>query len=180
MQRALLVRHCESAGQASDASLTPRGNEQALALADFLDAHPIDYLASSPYVRARATIEPFALRSGLAVEIHEGLAERHLSGAPISHWREVVERSFHEPTFRVVGGESAAETLARGWDVIQGVLRKRHRLPVVVSHGQLLSLVLHSIRPSFGYAGWASLSNPDVYLLEGDRVGAFTFERVWA
>jgi 2,3-bisphosphoglycerate-dependent phosphoglycerate mutase len=50
---------------------------------------------------------------------------------------------------------------------------------VVVSHGQLLSLVLHSIDPSFGYASWASLSNPDVFLIEGSAAGAFRFERVW-
>jgi len=98
------------------------------------------------------TIELFALRSGLAVEIHESLAERCLSPEPIDHWREVVERSFQEPGFRVSGGESGAETLARGWEAIQAVLQTGHLLPAVVSHGQLLSLVLHSIEPSFGYA----------------------------
>lgn len=179
MQRALLVRHCETDGQWPDAGLTPRGRDQAIALADFLAAHPIDHVVSSPYARARATIEPFARRAGLPIELQEGLAERRLSVEPIAHWREVVERSFSEPDYRVDGGESAAETLARGWAALRTVLARGHRLPVVVSHGQLLSLVLHSLDPSFGFAGWAALSNPDVFLLEGTPEEGFAFRRVW-
>ena len=37
---------------------------------------------------------------------------------------------------------------------VDAVLASGHRLPVVVSHGQLPSLVLHSIDPSFGFEGW--------------------------
>lgn len=179
MPRALLIRHCETDGQWPDAALTRRGCEQALALAAFLAAHPIDHVASSPYARAVATIEPFARRAGLAIAIEEGLAERRLSREPIPHWREVVERSFSEPDYRVDGGESAAETLARGWASLRNVLGRGHRLPVVVSHGQLLSLVLHSIDPAFGYAGWAALTNPDVFEIEGSERDGFAFRRIW-
>lgn len=179
MRRALLVRHCETDGQWPDAALTARGREQADALAAFLAAHPIDRIVSSPYARARASIEPFARRTGLAIAIDDGLAERRLSREPIAHWREVVERSFSEPDLRVDGGESAAETRARGWAALQGVLARGDRLPVVVSHGQLLSLVLHAIDPSFGFAGWAAMSNPDVFLLEARPGGGFAFRRLW-
>jgi broad specificity phosphatase PhoE len=41
-QRFLLVRHCESSGQAADAALTERGLQQAQALAEFLAVHPVD------------------------------------------------------------------------------------------------------------------------------------------
>jgi hypothetical protein len=37
--------------------------------------------------------------------------------------------------------------------------------------------VLHSIDPGFGFRGWESLSNPDVYLLDGGR--CLRFERLW-
>jgi 2,3-bisphosphoglycerate-dependent phosphoglycerate mutase len=178
MQRILLVRHCESSGQAPDAPLTARGAEQARALADFLDAHDVDHVASSPYLRARQTIEPFARRRGLPIAIHDGLRERTLSGEPVAHWREVVARSFEEPAYCVAGGESGAETLARGWSAIDAVLRGGHGLPVVTSHGQLLSLVLHSIDASFGFAGWERLSNPDVFLVEVSGP-AGSFARVW-
>jgi 2,3-bisphosphoglycerate-dependent phosphoglycerate mutase len=128
-------------------------------------------------MRARATIKPFAERAGLDVHIDERLAEHRLSPEPLDHWRELVRRSFEEPDFAVPGGESAQETLVRGWAAIESVLQGPHRLPLVVSHGQLLGLVLHSIDPTFGYAGWTSLRTPDVYLLERGGQSVFTFRR---
>jgi 2,3-bisphosphoglycerate-dependent phosphoglycerate mutase len=177
VSRLLLIRHCESAGQAPDALLTVDGQEQALKLADKLAAQPIDYVVSSPYLRARATIEPFASRARIPVRVDDRLAERLLSPEPIPHWRRVVELSFEDPHYRVAGGESGAETASRGWAAIHAVLAEGHRLPVVVSHGQLLSLILHSVDKCFGYAGWESLANPDMYLLEVARAGSFSFER---
>ena len=55
-----------------------------------------------------------------------------------------------------------------------------HRLPLAVTHGNLMSLVLHSIDPHFGYYGWESLSNPDVYHLFRTGGGRLAFERWWS
>jgi 2,3-bisphosphoglycerate-dependent phosphoglycerate mutase len=165
-------------GPAPDAPLSPRGREQAVALAERLTAHPIDHVVSSPYLRARDTIAPFASRAGLPVHIDERLAERWLSPEPISDWREVVQRAFVDPEHRAPGGESGAETLSRGLAAISATLSAGHRLPVIASHGQLLSLVLHSIDPAFGYEDWQALRNPDVFLLEVDGRRT-TFSRVF-
>ena len=43
-----------------------------------------------------------------------------------------------------------------------------------------MSLVLNSLDPGFGYRGWESLSNPDVFLLQESEDGRVTFERLWA
>jgi len=180
VRQALLVRHCESLGPAPAASLSERGHEQALALAEFLAAHPVDHLASSPYLRARQTIEPFARRSGLAIAIHDGLRERELSAEPLPAWREIVRRSFSEPELRAPGGESAAEVRSRAWTAIRSILGGGHRLPVLASHGQLLSLVLSSIDARFGYEEWLALTNPDVLLLScDDALHSFRFDRIW-
>lgn len=177
MQQVAIVRHCASSGQAPDAPLTASGHAQALELARRLAPLGIDHVVSSPYARARATIQPFAQRAGLPVHLDDRLAERRLSPQPVDDWREVVRRSFDDPDFRVAGGESGRETLMRGWAAIEAVVARNHRLPVVVSHGQLLSLVLHSIDPSFGYAGWERLENPALYLLERNPAGTFSFSR---
>jgi 2,3-bisphosphoglycerate-dependent phosphoglycerate mutase len=179
MPQILLIRHCESSGPAPDAALTERGAAQARALAEYLAGHSIDHIISSPYARARATIAPYAARIGLAVQTDERLAERHMSPHPVDHWRDVVARSFVDLDHSLPGGESGRETLARGWAAIESALTSGHRLPIVVSHGQLISLVLHFIDGRFGFAGWQSLSNPDVYLVEGGAGFPFTFERVW-
>jgi 2,3-bisphosphoglycerate-dependent phosphoglycerate mutase len=176
LAQALLVRHCASVGPAPNAPLTPEGHVQSLALAERLAAHPIDHIVSSPYRRARATITPLATRAGLQVHVDERLIERRISREPVSNWREAVQRAFVDPEHSLPGGESATEVLSRALAAISAVLAAGHRLPVVVSHGQLLSLVLNSIDAGFGYQEWESLENPDIFLLEvnGARLAAFS------
>ena len=52
-------------------------------------------------------------------------------------------------------------------------------MPLVVTHGNLLALVLHSLDPEFGFEGWKSLTNPDVFVLCDAGSGRMTFERIW-
>jgi len=176
--RVLLVRHCESSGPAPEAPLTAVGHRQASALADFLTAHPVARVVSSSYLRAQQTIAPFAERARLAIELDARLVERRLSPEPIPNWRDAVRLSFDDPDHRVPGGESGREALSRGRAALDELLAAPHGVVVAVSHGQLLSLVLHAIDPRFGHAEWESLSNPDVFALEasGNRVA---FERIW-
>ncbi|HTO54596.1 MAG TPA: histidine phosphatase family protein [Myxococcota bacterium] len=177
MSRLLLVRHCQSSGQHPDAALTEAGHVQAHALAERLCELPIDRIVASSYRRARATLAPLAGRLGLDLELDDRLVERRLSPAPIDHWREVVERSFSEPDFCVPGGESGRETLERGWKALEAIFDAGHTLPVVASHGQLISIVLHRIDPSFGFAGWQGMANPDLFWLERDAGGRVSWRR---
>jgi 2,3-bisphosphoglycerate-dependent phosphoglycerate mutase len=177
MARLLLVRHCQSAGQDPDAALTDAGHRAAHALAERLLEHPIDRVVSSTYLRARQTLAPYASRRGLELELDERLVERRLSPAPIASWREVVERSFVDPDHRAPGGESGRETLERGWKALEAILDAGHSLPVVASHGQLISLVLQRIDPAFGFAGWRALANPDVFWIERAG-GRLSFRRL--
>jgi len=164
-------------GQEPEATLSEAGHVAAHVLAERLLAHPIDRVVSSSYTRARQTLAPFAARRGLELELDERLVERRLSPAPVPHWREVVERSFVDPDYRVPGGESGRETLERGWKALEAILDSGRALPVVASHGQLISLVLQRIDPRFGFAGWQALANPDVFLIE--RVGGrHSFQRL--
>jgi 2,3-bisphosphoglycerate-dependent phosphoglycerate mutase len=176
--RFLLIRHCQSSGQAPEAPLTDEGRAQALRLSAFLAEHPVDIVVSSPYLRARETIAPFAARASLRVQIDERLAERRISPEPILHWREIVRDSFEDLELRAPGGESARETLARGWAALEALRAHEGRLPAVVTHGNLMGLVLHSIDSTFGFSGWLGLSNPDVYRVE-QRDGRYRFQRVW-
>jgi 2,3-bisphosphoglycerate-dependent phosphoglycerate mutase len=178
MSRLLVVRHCESSGQAGEAPLTAKGYAQAEALAERLAPHRIDRIVSSSYRRAQETIAPFAARAGLPIELEPRLVERRLSPAPIDDWKDVVRRSFGEPDFSVPGGESGRQTLERGWAALSEVLDAGHALPVIVSHGQLISLLFSRIDPAFGYDGWQSLQNPDVHLVERDPRGLLSFRRL--
>ena len=176
----LLIRHCHSSGQDPGAVLTEIGQKQAEALARFLSDYPIDMIVSSSYARARQSIEPFAANVGLPVHLDNRLIERTLSGSPIDNWREVVRDSFGDLELRIPGGESAREVLDRGWAAITELIDGGHQLPIAVTHGNLLSLILNSLDPNFGYAGWESLSNPDVFALKEADDGRLVFERIWS
>ncbi len=176
----ILVRHCEAAGQEPDAPLTELGLQQARNLADFLSTFPIDAIATSAYRRARQTAEPLAHLMRLAIVVDPRLNERTLSPGPIPNWRDMVRDSFADPDLRAPGGESANEVLQRARPALDEHQLGPHHLPAVVTHGNLLALVLHSIDASFGYAGWQSLSNPDVYRLNADYAGEISFRRLWS
>ena len=179
MRRLILIRHCQASGQDPDAALTETGLRQAEALRDFLADQPIDAIVTSEYLRARQTAKPLASVLGLDVQVDGRLNERVLSATPIANWREVVRDSFSDPDLRGPGGESAREVSERAWAGLNDLLDSGCQLPAVVTHGNLMSLVLHSLDAAFGYDGWASLSNPDVYLLEDFGDGRLTFSRLW-
>lgn len=148
-------------------------------MADFLADQPVDLVVSSEYRRARQTTQPLADRHGVPLQVDARANERILSAEPIDNWREVLAASFADPDARGPGGESGSEALCRAWSLIDEICHAGWNLPVVVTHGNLLSLVLHSIDEKFGLAGWESLTNPDVYLLEPTRYWGRSFRRMW-
>lgn len=175
----LLVRHCAATGQDPDAPLTHAGMRQAQTLADFLGDYPIDHIVTSEYLRARKSIEPFSSRSDLTVHTDSRLNERTLSAEPLDNWQCIVRDSFDDHNLRAPGGESAREVLTRARAAVDEIFDAYHAMPLVVTHGNLLALVLHSLDHTFGFKGWKSLSNPDVYMLGDAGLGRMTFERIW-
>ncbi len=179
MRRLILVRHCQASGQAPDDALTPEGLGQAEALRDFLLKKPVETVVASEFRRAQQSAEPLAAALDVPLRVDGRLNERKLAGAPLEIWREVVRDSFEDLDLRAPGGESAREVLARGWASLNELLEGGFRLPVAVTHGNLMSLVLNSIDAGFGYRGWEGLSNPDVYLLADPGGGPMSFRRLW-
>ena len=177
--RLLLIRHCEATGQSPDAALTAEGMSQAERLKDFLADQPVDQVVSSEFRRARQTAWPLALSRGLDVDVDARLNERVLSATPMDNWRDILRSSFSDPELRGPGGESGREALERALPALMELSQGPHEMPAVVTHGNLMSLVLNSIDASFGYEGWENLTNPDVYLVEATREGALGFRRMW-
>jgi 2,3-bisphosphoglycerate-dependent phosphoglycerate mutase len=177
MPELLLIRHCEATGQEPDAPLSLEGEEQASELADRLAAEPIDHVVASPYLRAQRSAHPLAARLGLSVHSDARLVEHRLASPPIAEWRSFVARAFTEPHVRAPGGDPPAATLTRGLAALESVLALDRALPVLVTHGLLLSLLLQSIDESFGFEDWASLRCPDVFRLSGP-IDRMRFERI--
>jgi 2,3-bisphosphoglycerate-dependent phosphoglycerate mutase len=56
--------------------------------------------------------------------------------------------------------------MARGREAVNAFLTRPVRVLVVVTHGNLMTLMLRSFQTQFGFQAWEHLSNPDVYCLE--------------
>jgi 2,3-bisphosphoglycerate-dependent phosphoglycerate mutase len=174
----LLIRHCAAAGQAAEAPLSETGVNDALRLADNLATSGIDALYSSPFTRAVTTLQPLADRLGLAIIRDDRLQERRLSTFDRADWLEHLQQSFADPAYRLEGGESLAEAQSRGLAALADIASAGHNRPAVASHGNLIAAVLCAIDPAFGFAGWRSMTNPDIFRLTLAGPKPVAFERI--
>lgn len=177
LQKIYVIRHCEATGQPPEAPLTDKGHLQAIELAEYFSAIKINRIISSPYKRAIDTIQPLAKTFNIEVETDRRLEERVLSRENLQDWLGKLSASFEDLDLKYEGGESSREAMNRIVEVVNEVYSTEQNT-IIVSHGNLISLLLKYFNNEFGFDNWKRLSNPDVYLLikEGSEV---TFERLW-
>lgn len=177
-QQVVLLRHAEATGQDPDASLTAEGCRQAAQLAEVLLPLGIERVVASPYRRAVASLEPFCGRSGLALETDVRLAERVLARGSLPDWRAQLRRTFEEPDYCLEGGESSRTAQARGVAAVLAAAAAGQRC-ALVTHGNLLALILQWADPGVGYEHWSRLSNPDAFVLQLSGERAQGYRRLW-
>ena len=160
-----LIRHCQATGQPATAELTEVGLKQAEALAKRLNEAGIQRIISSPYRRAIQSIEPFAFQQKIVIETDERLIERKLCEGHLPDWFEKLQETFIDLDLKLTGGESSREAMARGVALIQELIDES--VPVaVVTHGNLLALILKHYQDEVDFDFWKNLQNPDIWLLE--------------
>jgi 2,3-bisphosphoglycerate-dependent phosphoglycerate mutase len=168
-----LVRHCQATGQEPDAPLTDTGKQQAIALADWFSEMPIGRIICSLYSRALQSIMPLSEHLRLAVETDERLVERVLSPLPLNNWRESLAKTFIDLDLSFEGGESSRTGMMRGVAVVNQALQQTANPVVIVTHGNLMTLVLKHFDQEIGFAEWERLQNPDVYCIQFSNKGAW-------
>jgi 2,3-bisphosphoglycerate-dependent phosphoglycerate mutase len=171
------VRHCKAEGQSPSASLTQEGHFQAKQLADLLCDKNIESIYTSPYVRAIDSIAPLAEKLKIGVNIDNRLKERILSEVDHPNWREMLRNTFNDFDLYYEGGESSLAAMDRILSVIKDVRERGLSNIALVTHGNLMSLLLKHFDDSFGFEEWESLSNPDVYHLQLTAVPVI--KRIW-
>ena len=174
MKTIYLVRHCSATGQEPEAELSDLGHQQADELNSFFKDKMIQHIISSPFKRAQHSIQPTAQSKNTPITIDERLAERTLSSGNLSNWLELLEETFNDLDMKLDGGESSREATVRAINV----LNESPSNSVLVTHGNLMSLILKHFDDSIGFQDWKSLSNPDVYILTIGKNDS-TIERLW-
>jgi 2,3-bisphosphoglycerate-dependent phosphoglycerate mutase len=178
VKRLYVVRHCRATGQEPDAPLTEEGRADAVRLGEFLAGTDADRVITSPFKRARDTAEPIARQLGLPVQTDDRLSERVLSSTQRLDWLGHLEHSFADVDFALPGGESSRVAMLRASAAVDEVLRGGAQAPVIVTHGNLMTLLLRRYDRRIGYSEWRNLTNPDVFLVLLTETGPHV-KRLW-
>ena len=178
MKKIYIIRHCEAQGQSLHASLTEKGLMQAERLAKFFHTMQIDRIISSPYLRAIQSIEPLSKSTNHKIEIDKRLAERILSTDNLPDWFEKLKGTFTDLNLKYTGGESSQEAMTRVKNVVKEVIEGQAEHSVIVSHGNLIALLMKSYQHDIDFQFWQKLSNPDVYQISY-MDNEVVIERIW-
>lgn|SRR5699024_5371395 len=173
-----VIRHCEAEGQPRDAALTDRGLKQAGALAEFFSNIKIDHIISSPFKRAIQSVGPISEGHQLIIEKDERLTERVLSAENLPDWPEKLKASFDDMDLVYDCGESGNDAARRASGVVADVLGSEHESTILVTHGNLMALLLKHYHGNFGFEQWKNMTNPDIYLLRFENKGVKA-EHLW-
>jgi 2,3-bisphosphoglycerate-dependent phosphoglycerate mutase len=177
-----LVRHAHADWTPDEQRpLSTRGLEDAIRVADVLHAHPIDLITSSPYRRARQTVEPLATRLNLPIHQEPDLRERDLAEGDVQDFLQAVEATWRDPSFAHPGGESNTAAQQRGLAVVRR-LREQHiaKHMVLATHGNLLALILQGFDLAVDFAFWSAMTMPDIYKLDFTPGSGMAIRRLWA
>nr|WP_144925758.1 histidine phosphatase family protein [Paenibacillus bovis] len=173
-----VVRHCKAVGQQPEAQLTEEGINQSLSLVRFFSTYNIDRIISSPFTRAIQSITPYAKKRNINIEIDNRLAERTLSNQSYHDWMEKLKKTFTDMDLKYDSGESSREAQARIKDVIDDIITSSFSNTIIVTHGNLMALLLKNYIPEYGFDNWMVLRNPDVYHIRWND-GKYTVECIW-
>ncbi|SCN42471.1 Phosphoglycerate mutase family protein [Bacillus cytotoxicus] len=77
-------------------------------------------------------------------------------------WLQKLEYTFTNIDIAFSGGESTKQAMERIASLIKHVLEKEHQVTLLVTHGNLLTLILKYFN-QIGFQEWKNVSNPDVY-----------------
>jgi 2,3-bisphosphoglycerate-dependent phosphoglycerate mutase len=169
----LLVRHAEPVKPGTvgfdefTRPLTENGLRDARRLCEMHASVRIDAAYSSPYLRARRTIEPLARRRKIEIATIDDLRERVLSLGELPDWQSHLKRSWADFDYALPGGESGRVAQARVMRVLDTIaMRHADGVVIVASHGNLIALALHAIMPeAVDYAFWEAIPMPAVFTL---------------
>ncbi|WP_349632711.1 histidine phosphatase family protein [Neobacillus sp. WH10] len=79
---------------------------------------------------------------------------------------------------KLEGGESSKEAMNRIVEVVEEVFNCENENTIIVTHGNLMSLLIKYYNENFGFVDWQNLSNPDIFLLRNVS-NKVIYERLW-
>ncbi len=161
MTELYFTRHCEPDYENHDdltRALSPKGRADTGLVSAYLRDKDISAVLSSPFKRAVDTVSPFAREAGLPVVTMEGLRERRVDSGWIEDFEGFARRQWEDFSYKLSDGESLGGVQARMKASLEKILAEYEGRRVAVgSHGTALSVLVHALRPGFGYEGFSRI-----------------------
>ena len=146
MTEVYFVRHAQSDHSVRDdrtRPLTDEGKNDTRAVADLLKSRGVEFIASSPYIRAIDTVGLYSLWSGLDVNIYEDLRERNAGGWQGENFFEFMEKQWMDFDYHIEDGESLREVQNRNIRALKRLLAEHNDENIAIAtHGTALSSAL--------------------------------------
>lgn len=182
-----MVRHAESHfeyGQERTRGLSAEGFAEAKRVAEIFADIDVHYMASSPYTRAKQTIQYIAEHKSLHIVEYEELVERPIKGLDYkASWDvlyEAIRRSFVDKDFALEGGESTRKAQRRAIPLIEGLLKEHQGKTIVIgTHGNIMTIIMNHYDDKYGFDFWNTTSKPDIYRMVFTGNQLEQVERIW-
>lgn len=181
-----MVRHGESPKKGNDRTrgLTEKGRLDAQRITDILKDEGINTVISSPYTRSILTVEPLAKQIGQEVIVFEDLKERIFSvedeRISDNELFPLLKKSFFEPNFALLGGESNTDCQNRAIKVLKELLNTYQGRKVVVgTHGAVMALMIGYYDINYDLNFLLHTSKPDIYRMEFNEQELVDVKRLW-
>lgn len=159
-----VLRHCKATGQEFDAALTTDGIESAQQLVPILAKLNIDHIYVSEMNRTYESIKPYLTNYKTPLTYDSRLNERILSDLPIDNWLTELKMTFSDFNYRIHNGETSLEAQQRILEIFKSIPVNEHAL--IVTHGNIMSLLLNHFDKQFGFEEWKAIKNPDLYVID--------------
>ena len=140
----------------------------------------IDYVISSPYLRAVQTVEGVAKIIEKEIIIEDAFKERQLSTIPVEDFQLAITKVWEVPSFSWEGGESNVLAQKRGVEsTLKALERYEGKNIVIGTHGNIMVLIMNYFDNNYGFDFWKELNMPDIYKLTFDKLELKKVNRIW-
>lgn len=171
--RIVLVRHAKPVVDpqcpAHDWGLVEGAEENLLSLVARLRPLDVDGIITSPERKAAATARIIAIELGLGVVEEPALREQGGEYVPwigTKHgFRAAVGGHFARPEEAMLGNESSTEAVERFITAIERA-RARYHLPLLVTHGRVMSGFLARVLDTYAVSVWKELRMLDALVVD--------------
>jgi 2,3-bisphosphoglycerate-dependent phosphoglycerate mutase len=151
--------------------LTEKGKEDVALVNRFFEDKEIDYVMSSPFLRAVDTVASLAAGINKEVLILEDFRERKIDNGWIDDFDAFAEKQWSDFDYKLKDGESLREVQNRNINALNGVRTAyKDKTLVIGSHGAALSTIINYYNKTFGYENFRAIKSLMPWIVK------FTFE----